>query len=134
MGMRSMKKMFSFILSFVMVASICFAAVPQKVEAAGDSLVFTVSADKEVVKRGDQVTVTIEMSGNKTDGYTLSYRLNYDNTKLEYIDSELGSVAEGAVVSSATGTNQRVNVVVAKPEVLSNGTLVTVTFNTKILS
>ena len=131
MGMRSMKKMFSFILSFVMVASICFAAVPQKVEAAGDSLVFTVSADKEVVKRGDQVTVTIEMSGNKTDGYTLSYRLNYDNTKLEYIDSELGSVAEGAVVSSATGTNQRVNVVVAKPEVLSNGTLVTVTFKVK---
>ncbi len=131
MGMRSMKKMFSFILSFVMVASICFAALPQKVEAAGDSLVFTVSADKEVVKRGDQVTVTIEMSGNKTDGYTLSYRLNYDNTKLEYIDSKLGLVAEGAEVSSATGTNQRVNVVVAKPEVLSNGTLVTVTFKVK---
>lgn len=132
MGMRSLRKAISFILSFVMVVGICFTALPQKVEAAGDNLLFSVTADKEEVQRGDEIKVTVGMSGNTTDAYTLQYRLNYDNTRLEFVNAELGEVANGAFASSVNGTNERVNVVIMRSDApLSNGVIVTATFKVK---
>ena len=77
----NLKKILSFVLSLVMVLGLCSSVKMDKVQAA-DGVVFTITADKTDVKRGDEVTVTVTMSGN-TEGYGLTYFLSHDTSKLE---------------------------------------------------
>ena len=67
MSRGKLKKGLSFFLSFLMVLSLCAVSVPEEVKAESN-VVFTVTADKQEVKRGDEVTLTVTMSGN-TDAY-----------------------------------------------------------------
>ena len=52
MSRGKLKKGLSFFLSFLMVLSLCAVSVPEEVKAESN-VVFTVTADKQEVKRGD---------------------------------------------------------------------------------
>lgn len=94
MRVCNLKKLISLILSLTMVLSICFAAIPAEVKAAGD-VQFTVSADKQDLHRGDQVTVTVDLSGN-TEAYGLTYELFYDESKLQVVgEPQAGTIFSG---------------------------------------
>lgn len=80
----NLKKILSFVLSLVMVLGLCTSVKMDKVQAA-DGVVFTVTADKTDVKRGDEVTVTVTMSGN-TEGRGLRWIMTYDSSKMEGIN------------------------------------------------
>lgn len=99
----NLKKILSFVLSLVMVLGLCTSVKMDKVQAA-DGVVFTITADKTEVKRGDEVTVTVTMSGN-TEGYGLTYFLSHDTSKLELESVEklpsTGSVVEGLDIAEA---------------------------------
>lgn len=85
MKKRGLKRVISFTLFFALVLSMCMAAVPGEVRAADGDVVFTVTADKQTLHRGDTVMVTINMSGN-TEAYGLEYNLTYDTDRLEFIE------------------------------------------------
>lgn len=93
----NLKKVLSIFLSFLMVLGLCAVSVPEKANAAG-KITFTVSADKQELKRGDEVTITVTMSGN-TEAYGITYELLHDKTKLELTEvmdlPATGSVIEG---------------------------------------
>ena len=76
-----LQKAISFMLSLIMVLGICIVTVPETAKAAGD-VRCTVSADKQKLKRGDTVMVTVSMSGN-TEAYGLKYELGYDTSRLK---------------------------------------------------
>ena len=59
-----------------MVLSLCAVSVPEEVKAEGN-VIFTVTADKKELKRGDEVTLTVTMSGN-TDAFLLRGNLLAD--------------------------------------------------------
>lgn len=127
----NLKKILSFVLSLVMVLGLCSSVKMDKVQAA-DGVVFTVTADKTDVKRGDEVTVTVTMSGN-TEGYGLKYVLTHDSSKLklESVDKlpSTGSVIEGLDYSnyefggsSKVANDAQVNTTVARTQAaISNG-------------
>lgn len=127
----NLKKILSFVLSLVMVLGLCSSVKMDKVQAA-DGVVFTITADKTDVKRGDEVTVTVTMSGN-TEGYGLKYVLTHDSSKLklESVDKlpSTGSVIEGLDYSnyefggsSKVANDAQVNTTVARTQAaISNG-------------
>ena len=94
MKVRRLKKIISFVLSFVMIASICFTVFPQMVEASGEKGSFSLSADKEEVERGEEITVTVRLSQSQ-DIYGVQSDLLYDTSRLELVSYELGDCAEG---------------------------------------
>ena len=98
MSRGKLKKGLSFFLSFLMVLSLCAVSVPEEVKAESN-VVFTVTADKQEVKRGDEVTLTVTMSGN-TDAYAVQFELLHDDKKLqlETVNAlpATGSVKEGS--------------------------------------
>lgn len=77
-----MNKMLSFVLSLVLVLSMTVVSVPNEVEAASASGTVTVSANKTELHRGDEVTVTVGLSGN-TNAAGVLVRLSYDKEQLE---------------------------------------------------
>lgn len=84
MKRRGLRSAVSFLLSFVLVLGMCMAVVPNNVKAADGDVVFTVSSDKQVLHRGDTVTVTVSMAGN-TEAFGLQYDLSYDTDRLRFI-------------------------------------------------
>lgn len=128
-----LQKTISFMLSFIMVLSICVATVPKTAKAAGE-VQFTVSADKQELKRGDQVTVTVSMSGN-TEGYGLTYDLYGNQDKLKIVGSpKRGDIFNGLdpdndLSSCRATSNSSAQALVARTTgIVSNGSVMTVTF------
>ena len=60
----NLQKTISFLLSLVMVLGMCIVQAPETVKAA-DGPQVTASADKQELRRGEQVTVTAVLSGNR---------------------------------------------------------------------
>lgn len=89
-------KTISFVLSLVMVLSMCIVSTPQTAKAA-DGAQVTASADKKELRRGDKVTVTAVLSGN-TEAFGLDYVLNFDTTRLKLVQIERGGAFEGSFV------------------------------------
>ena len=82
----NLKKILSFVLSLVMVLGLCSSVKMDKVQAA-DGVVFTITADKTDVKRGEVITVRAMMTGNaNTKAYGLEWHIHYDGSKLEGIN------------------------------------------------
>ena len=106
MSRGKLKKGLSFFLSFLMVLSLCAVSVPEEVKAESN-VVFTVTADKQEVKRGDEVTLTVIMSGN-TDAYGVQFELLHDKKKLQLETVNqlpaTGSVIEGSSFHSTDKT------------------------------
>ena len=116
--MKRLKKAISIMLSFALIAGICFNLYPQEAKAANEIL-FSVTADKQELKPGDQVTVTVEMSDN-VDGYTMEYRMQFDDSRLEIIDYELGNVADGGFIAGINETSNEVSAVIAHTNKMTN--------------
>lgn len=121
-----LRKGIPFVLSFFMVLSICGVSIPKKLQAA-EGIVFTVTSDKQELKRGDTVTVTVTMSGN-TDACGLAFYMDYDNTKLSLNQDPIaGEVTEGAI-SMPNFTEEQAIIVVISTNTLKNGTVMTANF------
>ena len=69
----NLQKTISFLLSLVMVLGMCIVQAPETVKAA-DGPQVTASADKQELRRGEQVTVTAVLSGN-TEAFGLDYEI-----------------------------------------------------------
>lgn len=125
MSRGKLKKGLSFFLSFLMVLSLCAVSVPEEVKAESN-VVFTVTADKQEVKRGDEVTLTVTMSGN-TDAYGVQFELLQDKKKLQLETvNELpatGSVIEGSFLHSTDSTTEdtALTIAVSKSQPIKNG-------------
>ncbi len=92
----NLQKTISFLLSLVMVLGMCIVQAPETVKAA-DGPQVTASADKQELRRGEQVTVTAVLSGN-TEAFGLDYVLNFDTTRLKLVKIDRGAAFEGAFV------------------------------------
>ncbi len=92
----NLQKTISFLLSLVMVLGMCIVQAPETVKAA-DGAQVTASADKQELRRGEQVTVTAVLSGN-TEAFGLDYVLNFDTTRLKLVKIDRGAAFEGAFV------------------------------------
>lgn len=125
MSRGKLKKGLSFFLSFLMVLSLCAVSVPEEVKAESN-VVFTVTADKQEVKRGDEVTLTVTMSGN-TDAYGVQFELLHDDKKLQLESVNAlpatGSVKEGSMLSSTHETvdHTALTVAVSTDQAIKNG-------------
>ena len=128
------KKVLSLMLSFIMIFSLCFNAAPESVSAAED-LTFTVSTDDEdgKVERGDQITVSVDMSGN-TEAYGLTYEFKYDTAKLALE----GDPVEGDAFATFGGMefdecyeveDGEIMAFILRSAAITNGNLMTMTFN-----
>lgn len=125
----SLKKVISLMLSLAMVLSTCFVAIPREVKAE-DSVQFTVSADKQDLHRGDELTVSVDMSKNDA-AYGLIYELYYDADKLEVISFKKGTAFEGAAFSSLNKSSEDNSVIATILETdyaIPNGNVMTITF------
>lgn len=132
MGMRKIKRVISYSLSLIMVISVCFTAFPKRVEAA-ENIIFSVTADKQEVKRGENVTVTVEMSGNAGAAYGIDYDLQYDDTRLELVgEPKLGNVADGSMISYVgSEIDGLLEATILKNGSLPNGVVFSATFQVK---
>lgn len=124
MSRGKLKKGLSFFLSFLMVLSLCAVSVPEEVKAESN-VVFTVTADKQEVKRGDEVTLTVTMSGN-TDAYAVQFELLHDDKKLqlETVNAlpETGSVKEGSIcLTHETVDHTALTVAASTDQAIKNG-------------
>lgn len=124
--MKRLKKAISIMLSFALIAGICFNLYPREAKAANEIL-FSVTADKQELKPGEQVTVTVEMSDN-VDGYTMQYMMQFDDSRLEIIDYKLGNVADGAYIAGINATSNEVSAAIAHANKMPNGVVLTATF------
>lgn len=134
MKRRGLRRAVSFLLSFVLVLGMCMTAVPNNVKAADGDVVFTVTADKQVLHRGDTVTVTVSMAGN-TDAYGVQCEYGYDKHKLNLENVGFGEVitatkAEpGTNLADASGADGSISIVIAKSSSpIINGNIVNLTF------
>lgn len=125
MSKGKLRKGLSFFLSFLMVLSLCAVSVPEEVKAEGN-VIFTVTADKKELKRGDEVTLTVTMSGN-TDAYGVQFELLHDDMKLQLESVNAlpatGSVKEGSMLSSTHETvdHTALTVAVSTDQAIKNG-------------
>lgn len=124
MSRGKLKKGLSFFLSFLMVLSLCAVSVPEEVKAESN-VVFTVMADKQEVKRGDEVTLTVTMSGN-TDAYAVQFELLHDDKKLqlETVNAlpATGSVKEGSTcLTHETVDHTALTVAASTDQAIKNG-------------
>lgn len=124
MSSGKLKKGLSFFLSFLMVLSLCAVSVPEEVKAESN-VVFTVTADKQEVKRGDEVTLTVTMSGN-TDAYAVQFELLHDDKKLqlETVNAlpATGSVKEGSTcLTHETVDHTALTVAASTDQAIKNG-------------
>ena len=124
MSRGKLKKGLSFFLSFLMVLSLCAVSVPEEVKAESN-VVFTVTADKQEVKRGDEVTLTVTMSGN-TDAYAVQFELLHDDKKLqlETVNAlpATGSVKEGSTcLTHETVDHTALTVAASTDQAIKNG-------------
>ncbi len=134
MKRRGLRRAVSFLLSFVLVLGMCMTAVPNNVKAADGDVVFTITADKQVLYRGDTVTVTVSMAGN-TDAYGVQCEYGYDKHKLNLENVGFGEVitatkAEpGTNLADASGADGSISIVIAKSSSpIINGNIVNLTF------
>lgn len=133
------KKYVSVILSAVLIFSSCLFAVPFNVQAMEPAVVFTAKSDKTQVQRGDTVTVSVDMTGNKKGG-GLTLELSYDKEHLEYVEDSL--IAGDVPSNLPAGFNfydlthvehgNKIHITIVKNEgVLDNGSLFQVSFKVK---
>lgn len=129
------KRILAYVLSFIMLLSICAVSAPQQINAA-EKVIFTLSADQTELHRGDTVTYTVTVSGNET-GVGSQIRFDYDSSRLEY---QTGSAKTGTIkpnVDDAFGTMNDTTVgmikqvVVSAYDLLNNGVAFTATFKVK---
>lgn len=103
-----LKKVVAFLLSLTMVLSLSLVSVPGDVKAAGKPT-FTLSADKQELKRGDEVTVTLRLSEN-TDAWAIGYKMFYDTERLELIGAPVkGEVIQNAEIGTTHTPEGKVN-------------------------
>lgn len=131
----NLQKTISFVLSFVMVLSMCIVAMPQTAKAAGDKQ-FTVSVDKQELRRGEQVTFTINMSG-ETEAYGLTYELIPPAGKLKIVgEPKPGTAFDGldplkfefGSCNVAADGNSVVALIAKSESAIVNGSIMTATF------
>lgn len=122
-----LKKAAALLLSLVMVLSVSLVSVPGETKAAGKTT-FTLSADKQDLKRGDEVTVKLNMSEN-TEAYGVGYTLLYDVETLEVLSYELGEAADDAMVKKINNPVGKIKCAIAADEnPVKNGTVMQMKF------
>lgn len=122
-----MKKIFSIILTVVLIASVfcipCFADNPVKL---------SLNSETNSVYAGDEFIVKLMISDNsKMSGAAID--INYDKTKLEYISGSFGGILDDSATKSVkniNGDKAKVRFTYLSPSssVTSQGVLVTVKF------
>lgn len=111
------------ILGFMFVLGITNYFNVQNVYAS-ENVEFTVSVDSAKVNPGDNITYTVEMSGNDSD-VALRLWLKYDTSKLELVSTQKGEVFDGATAADIyTNDKGAMNAVVVSDSILKNGTVV----------
>lgn len=129
------KRVFAFLLSFMMIATTVFAVGPTAVKAAS-AATFTLSSDQTELKRGDHFTVTASMSDN-VEAYGVQYELYYDADKVAVADDPVqGDIfsdlnagnMEFGTIGHNTNTNCITAVAACAYRPLTNGSIMSVTF------
>lgn len=124
----NLKKITSFMLSFIMVLSICFTALPGEVKAAGAGTV-TITASKLELHRGDTVNISVSLSGNENATGT-KVVFAYDADMLELQKADKGDAATGSFVSTVNDTTPGsiTTIIAMEDETPVNGVIFTAQF------
>ena len=97
-----MKRFLSTLLAVVMVLALAAPAIAESrtmdASALRDAPAFTLTADKDQVQQGEEVTLTLNLAGSYT-ATTINTKLYYDADKFEYV-----SHAGGTVYTTAQAT------------------------------
>lgn len=126
------------ILSLFLALTLTVVAMPKIVKAAGN-VVFTVRTSKTELGRGDEVTVSVDMSGNET-ATAITVKLNYDPNQLETSIDKIvaGDAFEGAIFSPedaiGNSTPGQISATIAKSsynDPIKNGNIFKATFKVK---
>lgn len=128
----NLRRTISFLLSFIMVLSICFAAIPSEVKAAGAGTI-TIDASKSELHRGDLVDITVSLSGNES-ATGVNAVISYDSDMLQLQgNASLGDAKNGAFVSTVNDTTPgNISAIIAmEGETAVNGVLFTAQFVVK---
>ena len=132
---KSLKRFTAFLLVFVMVAGASMTLVPKTAKAASEAT-FTVEANKQELKRGDQFTVTVSMAEN-AKAYSLSYELFFDADKVKVVgepkpgeiyDDLEASEMEFGLCEVDPSKNSIVSTVICLNRAISNGSVMEITF------
>lgn len=132
-----MKKIFAMLLSFVLVLQMGLTTFPQVISAdETETVTFDVKYSATEVKRGDEVTVTVDMPEN--NGQAIDAELQYDTEKLEVVSKASGDGISGAngdtAFSDVTNPSGKVKLVAALLSVdthFKGGRILEVTFKVK---
>ena len=136
MRKRGWKRCLSALLSAMLVFSSCFVLDAASVKAADPEVLFTVTADKTQVQRGDTVTVSVDMSGNVRGG-GVEVLLSFNQTILQCAEENLtygpvfDELSRGDVCDLTVGKDGVKAVIGRKQEVVVNGNLFTAQFTVK---
>lgn len=118
----------------MMTFSMCIGGMPNSVKA-DEKVNFIVKSDKTELMRGETFEVTVEMKGN-TSAEGLTWNLIYDDSMVELVSSEKGSVLNGQfdrlVEHPQNGQYNSIRATVLRVgEPIQDGTIMTAVFKVK---
>ena len=131
------KKLLAVISSLALILQLVLSAFPQIITANEEEKVtFDVTYSTEEVKRGDEITVAVQMPEN--NGQALEAELQYDSEKLELVTKAQGDGLNGAngdtAFADVTSLDGKVKVVAILMNVdthFKGGEILNVTFKVK---
>lgn len=134
MQSKKWKSVLSLLLAFMMTFSMCIGGMPNSVKA-DEKVNFIVKSDKTELMRGETFEVTVEMKGN-TSAEGLTWNLIYDDSMVELVSSEKGSVLNGQfdrlVEHPQNGQYNSIRATVLRVgEPIQDGTIMTAVFKVK---
>lgn len=134
MQRKRWRSVLSLLLAFIMVFGICIGGMPDSVKA-DEKVNFIVKSDKTELMRGETFEVTVEMKGN-TSATGLTWNLIYDDSMLELVSSEKGSVLSGQfdrlTEHPQNGQYNSIRAIVLRiGETIQDGTIMTAVFKVK---
>lgn len=134
MQRKRWRSVLSLLLAFMMVFGICIGEMPDSVKA-DEKVNFIVKSDKTELMRGETFEVTVEMKGN-TSAEGLTWNLIYDDSMVELVRSEKGSVLNGQfdrlIEHPQNGQYNSIRATVLRVgEPIQDGTIMTAVFKVK---
>lgn len=131
--MEKGKRILSLLLSAILVLSMCVGIIPKEVQAAEEVVNVYVKSDKNILQRGDTVTLTVGMKGNKTvTSYDMC--LTYNSTNLELQgEPEKGSAfkTDGGMADINSSKAGEIHVISVNENPVSEGVIFTAAFKVK---
>lgn len=135
MKIKKFKRVLAAALSLVMIAGGIMMPAPKKVQAADDSVIFSVTADKKEVKRGDTVQLKISLPETKGLVSLFQANLEYDEDVLQLAESNYRNWTWGVPINTVTVGTKTEGVVKFVydnyPGLMENGDFVTIPFTVK---